>query len=753
MGGSGRREGAIGRPGCSAPPRVARRALAVLGPVLVVGAPALAQPAPDPIPRTAVAHRIEQAPEIDGVLDEPFWATIEPLSGFVQREPVDGAPATERTEVRIAYTESALYFGLSMYDGEPDGILGNILQRGGWIDKDDNVRIALDTYLDRRNAYMFEIGALGAQDDALISDESTEDWNWDGIYTTESRITDEGWFLEVEIPFTTIRFADVEAPEMGIAVYRSIRRKNEQVYWPHIGQEYRTGIRQVSRYARLTGLRDLRRGRHVEVKPYGIAGATTLPDGTTRQADWGVDVKAGVTSNVTVDLTYNTDFAQVEADNVQINLTRFNLFFPEKREFFLERAGLFAFGAPREAEVFFSRRVGLDADIVGGGRTTGQVGFLSVGAMSLRTDDALPPGVASPTDPDAVPAAWNTVARAQGVVLPRTTVGAIFTSKDTDRGHNRVGGADLVTRFWGSSSFLLWASKVWDSDAVGTNPTTGEEMRTDAAQAELILQNDRYMVEVTRTMIGEAYAPALGFVGRDDQHRWGGQVQFRPRFEQSPWLRQLFLTGAANRITGIDRDKQSHLRLLSARFALQSGDAVSIQGDERFERLTEPDFINGRELPGGDYTFRRVSASFTPNRARALGLRLDGAFGDFWNGTRTELGGGLVWILNRHLTVDTRASWNDVSLPVPDGDFSTTLLSTRLEAALNRRLFAYALVQWDDVSNTLQANVRVDWIHTPGSDLFVVIDTGYRTGPLDDPRDPRWLRRTGVVKLTYLKAF
>ena len=485
---------------------------------------------------------------------------------------MDGAPATERTEVRIAYTERALYFAMAMYDREPELILGNILQRGGWIDKDDNVRIAIDTYLDRRNAYMFEIGALGAQDDALISDEATEDWNWDGVYTTEARITEEGWFLEVEIPFTTIRFADTDAPEMGIAFFRSIRRKNEQVYWPHIGQEYRTGIRQVSRYARLTGLEDLRRARHVEVKPYGIAGAAKEADreGTT-DADWGLDVKAGITSNFTLDLTYNTDFAQVEADNVQINLTRFDLFFPEKREFFLERAGLFEFGAAREAEVFFTRQVGLDADIVGGGRLTGQSGPISVGAMSLRTDDALPDGVADPNDPDAVPAAWNSVARLQAGILPRTTLGGIVTSKETDRGHNRVYGADLETRFWSSSSFLLWAASVDDSDPRATNPETGEPEQAHAAQAELILQNDRYLFELTRTIIGEAYDPALGFVRRPDQKRWGGQVGFRPRFEQSLWARQLFLTLGANHIEGIDGNKQSHLRLFSSRLNFQWG--------------------------------------------------------------------------------------------------------------------------------------------------------------------------------------
>ncbi|NNL29460.1 MAG: carbohydrate binding family 9 domain-containing protein, partial [Gemmatimonadetes bacterium] len=380
----------------------------------------------------AVAVRIEARPVIDGVLDEAFWRTIDPITDFLQRDPVDGAPPTERTEVRIAYTEEALYFGMMMYDSEPELILGNILQRGGWIDKDDRVMIALDTYQDRRNAYLFEIGSLGAQDDALISDESGQDWNWDGIYTTEARITDEGWVLEVEIPFTTIRFDDPTAPEMGIVLYRNIRRKNEHAFWPHIGQEYRGGITQVSQYARLTGLQDLRKGRHIEVKPFAITGATRPAGGPTdTEVDAGLDVKAALSSNLALDLTYNTDFAQVEADNVEINLTRFDLFFPEKREFFLERAALFQFGAQRETEVFFSRRVGLDGDIVGGGRLTGEVGPFSVGALSLATERI------DPMAPPNEVTEWSSVARLQGNLRPRTTVGGIATSKDGGGEHNR----------------------------------------------------------------------------------------------------------------------------------------------------------------------------------------------------------------------------------------------------------------------------------------------------------------------------
>jgi hypothetical protein len=465
---------------------------------------------------------------------------------------------------------------MTMHDSEPNLIRGNILQRGGWIDKDDNIRIALDTYDDDRNAYMFEVGVLGTQDDALISDESSTDWNWDGIYTTEARITEEGWILEIEIPFTTIRFDDTEAPEMGIAIARTIRRKNESVFWPHIGQEYRSGIVQVSRYARMTGLRDLQKARHIELKPHAISGAThTSENGNDTRINAGIDIKASFTSNSTLDLTYNTDFAQVEADNVQVNLTRFSLFFPEKREFFLERAGLFQFGAPRETEVFFSRRVGLDADILGGGRFTGQAGPISIGAMSLRTAGINVPGSVS-DPPDTGAGAWNLVTRVRGNVLPRMTVGGIVTSKETVAGHNRVAGADLQSRFWSSSSFLLWAAKVWDSDYVGSDGSSV------AGQAELMLQNDRYIFEITRTVIGEAFNPALGFVPRPDQKRWGGQVGVQPRFENSSWARQFFLALGANHIQGIDGEKQSHFRRLTTRLNFQSGDNANLDVRERF---------------------------------------------------------------------------------------------------------------------------------------------------------------------------
>lgn len=688
----------------------------------------------------ARATYVSEAPQIDGVLDEALWQDIPVISDFVQREPVDGGVPSERTEVRIAFDESNLYFGFVFYDSEPDLIRRSILHREGRIDQDDHVWIGLDTYGDDRNAYLFELNPFGTQGDALFNDESMtlDDWNWEGVYSSEARITDEGWTLEVAIPFTTIRFSDAVAPEMGIAIRRAIRRKNEEVYWPHIPQQFRGGMTNVSQYATLTGLQDLRKGRYMELKPFGILGRSKVA-GEPRNdlKDIGVDFKYAVTSNLAVDLTYNTDFAQVEADNVQINLTRFNLFFPEKREFFLERAGLFSFGKSRDTEVFFSRRIGLENDIIGGGRVTGQVGPFSVGALSLHTDDL-------DTTSGVVPGANNSVVRLRADVFPRMTWGGIVTNRQNGDGHNRTVGTDAQIRFWNSSSVDAWVASVWDSGAE----------RSTAGAVDVQLQPERwYSFGANYQSVDENFDPALGFVRRRDMVKYGGSGAWTPRFESSPWARSLVMALVVDRVDGQDGEQQSSSQLSHNMLSFQTGDWVSVNFRRRFERLETPGQIQERQLPVGDYDFFAVDGSFRTNQSRTISGAANLSVGEFWNGDRTGYGGSLMWKTGPFLTLTGSVNRNQIDLPVPDGNFSTTILSLDVLGAVSRNLFANALVQWDDVSKVLQANIRIDWIHTPGSDLFVVLDTGYLTGDLLDPRDPRWLRRTGVVKLTYLIAF
>ena len=692
------------------------------------------------------AVRTAQPPIIDGVLDEPFWDAIEPVTDFRQRVPVDGAPSSERTELRVAFDDSNLYFAVVLHDSDPSGIRRSILHREGRIDQDDNIRIGLDTYHDRRNAYIFEINPFGTQGDALIADESMtlSDWWWEGVYESEARITDEGWVVEAAIPFTTIRFDDADALEMGILMERTIRRKNEMVYFPHIGQEFSRALSQVSQYATLTGLEGLRRGRYMEVKPFAITGRSVAGrrgeagGGTETLNDLGLDFKYSITSNLTLDATLNTDFAQVETDNVQINLTRFNLFFPEKREFFLERAGLFEFGDPEETQVFFSRRIGITNDIAGGGRVTGQAGPFSVGALSLFTDDA------RDAEGRTLAAGLNSVLRLRADPFPRTTLGGILTSLETHDGGNRVIGGDMQFRF-GGSTVRGWMARSSDSGVSDGGATAGT--------FEVDLRNDLLSAGGSFAQVPNGFNPALGFVRRRDARTRSGSVAAFPRFEQSDWARQLITVVSGDHIARMDGEKQSTFLLSHNMLTFESGDRVMVNITRRGEVLREPVRIQGRELAPGDYVFSGAQVQFNSNDSRELSASGGFSKGGFWGGAGTEVAIGGMWKTGPHLTLSADYRRNDISLPVEDGDFATSVFSMTILAAVSRSLFANALVQYDDVSNEIQANVRINWIHTPGSDLFVVFDTGYLTGDLLDPRTERWQRRTGVVKLTYMRAF
>jgi len=690
----------------------------------------------------AAAQRIQLRPTIDGVMDEPFWSDLPPVADFVQRDPVDGGVPSERTEVRIAYDEDFLYFGFHLFDSDPSGIRANILHRGGMIGFDDHVVIGLDTFQDRRNGYIFEINALGTQDDAIFTDESIEreDWNWDGVYWSEARIHEGGWTLEVAIPFTTIRFPREEVLEMGLLFFRSIRRKNETVYWPHLPATYRGRYAQASQYGTLTGLRGVIPGRNLQVKPFVVsggqkAGAVAPTNGVL---ETGLDIKYSLTSSLTLDLTVNTDFAQVEADNVQVNLDRFSLFFPEKRELFLERAGLFAFGDAGQTQLFFSRRIGLQNPILGGGRLTGQVGPVSVGLLNLQTGDDTGGSGAN-----------NSVARVRADLGPRASVGGLVTNLQGGGVESRSAGADAQLRFFGSSSFDVWAARVWP----GVEPAGTEGRGTSAGAVQLQLRNTTLGAAAGFTSVGAGFNPALGFVRRTDQRRWEGELAFTPRFDRSRWARQLSLTARGLEVDGQDGIFQTGRRSLDTQFTFQSGDGVGSSVVRTEEAIPVPFAIRpGVVIPVGAYTFTTGSANIRTNGSRPVFVNASLSNGNFYNGTRTQVdvSGGIT--VSPRLSFQPSFSWNDVELPVEGGNFTTRILSLNVKSALNRSLFGDALLQYDDVSERLQANIRVNWIHTPGSNLFLVLDTGVNTGELLEPGQTRWERRTGVVKLTYMWA-
>jgi hypothetical protein len=704
---------------------------------VVFAAPALAQPAAPP---KAAAVRVTAPVNVDGVLDEPFWETIAPITEFVQREPQEGAPITERTEVRIAYNDRYLYFGFTLHDSNPGGIVKSVLQREGPSQNDDHIIIGLDTFYDRRNAYIFGLNPFGTQEDAIVTDEGQPDWNWEGVYASNARITDHGWTLEVGIPFSTIRLSDVPEPVMGVLLYRQIRRKNEEATWPAIGRNYRSGNWQVSQYARLEGLRDVNVGRNLQIKPYVFAGVRNPARNLSPETEWtrnvGVDVRYAVTTASTLDLTYNTDFAQAEADNAQLNLTRFSVFFPEKRDFFLERNGLFAFGSGQggfrqsfEAATFFSRRIGLNQPILGGGRYAGRAGRVTMGYLDIQTRD----------DGDLQGENFA-VARVKADISSRRTVGAIFTNVQGGDRTNRAAGADLAFRLFQSSTLTGWVSNVWD-------PRYQES--TAAGNANLQLRNDKYSYTGDYLNVGRNFDPAIGYVRRADMVRYSSDVGFNPRPASGP-IRQFRFNAGGQQIFGQDGVKQSTNAYVRGQLNFQSGDEVGFAVTNDSDRPEEAFEIAGAPLPAGRYSYTYAELSAESSEARRISQRIGWEHGGFYGGTKTSYEGRLGLKVRPQLQLSYNFQVDRLRLPVAGGDFTTQLHGVDLFVAANRNLYANSLFQYDNVSRRFQANIRVRWIHRPGSDLFLVYNTSHRFVNFPDVRTTSDDQKAGVVKLTYL---
>ena len=681
-----------------------------------------------------VATRTELTIKVDGLLDEPVWSTIKPITEFVQRLPLDGGEPTEKSEMRILYDNNNLYFGFTFFDSDPEKVRATILNRGGWIHRDDKLEIALDTYHDRRNAYLFEMNPLGTQDDALITDENRpglDEWAWDGVYISEGKVTDFGWVLEVAIPWTTLRFPNKDELTMGLAIKRYINRKNESVIWPHIGLEYSSDIYQVSQYANLKGLKDIKRGKDIKIKPFAIGGTQNqITDEKTVNdniGNGGFDIYYGLKSNLTLNLTYNTDFAQVEADNAQINLTRFNLFYPEKREFFLMRSKLFAFGNSRQTEVFFSRKIGLNQDVVGGARMFGQIGKTSVGALNIHTR----------ADGD-LPATHYSAIRLRKDVRDRTTVGAIITDVSSKGIRNSVYGIDGEMRFWGNSSVSAWYSQVNDTSLVG--PSAASMIKMD-------LRNDRYFLTAGQHRVDEDFRPGLGFVQRQDMIGTGIIAGFTPRVGDGDELIRQW------RFTIYARDVRNHAGIHETgvlnggiEAILETRDKIGLKVIQNKEKLTAGFTLgNGVEIQKGNYRDRKISFSARTNQSRGVWGNFALSKGDYFGGNKTSMSGSIGKQFSNHLTLYGSANQNIVSMPSQE-EFTANIYGITAEVALNRKWFGKALIQYDNFSEQLQLYCRINWIHTPGSDLFIVLNQRYDMAGTKSSL----VQGTQVVKLTYL---
>jgi len=670
----------------------------------------------------AVATRATTPIVLDGVLDEPAWDQAPVLGGFIQSRPDRGMPATEETEVRILFDDANLYVGVELRDREPDKLVIPSLEQDFESGNSDIFGITLDTFHDRRNAFMFLVNPKGAVKEAQDFDDSRqENAAWEGIFEVRTRVHEGGWTVEWAIPFTTLRFDPSRDPQdWGMNMMRRIRRKNEESYWAPLDQRDR--IHKMSKAGTLRGLAGLHAGRNLVVKPYAVAsraeGGAGVESGRG-SADAGLDVKYGVTPRLTLDLTWRTDFSQVEVDQERVNLTRFSLFFPERRDFFTENSGVFSFGDITERNyrsgsslsdftLFHSRRIGLDdagqeVPIVGGGRLTGRAAGLEIGALDMQTRAAR-----------GLPEENFAVLRAKRTVEGVGDFGAIFVNRQATDGSgsfNRTYGveANLAPhRYLRIDSYL---SKVDDATATGSDW---------AGRVWVGWRDPFWNVSASVKQVGDGFVPRVGFVRRRGVRQEYGTLGVHVRPVSVGWLNEV------NPFTEVDYTTDLDGRLLSRTWtgsvdvSYRNGGSFGFDLVDDFERLDEPFALRpDAVVPVGDYSFRTLRVGAGTSAGRPLWARASLANGGFYHGRRTTLSLSGQWRVDYHLAFDFSAERNEVSIPDAE-DFAADVYGVRAVFAASTRFFTSAFVQYNALTEEVVTNVRLDYIHAPLSDIFLV---------------------------------
>jgi uncharacterized protein DUF5916/cellulose/xylan binding protein with CBM9 domain len=700
---------------------------------------ARAQPPPPAARKSVRAARADTAPAIDGVLDDAAWQAAEPIADFVQQEPRVNEPVSEPTEVRVLYDGDAMYFGIRCDDRTPAGIVARELRRDNPLAGDDRFEIVLDTFHDHRNGYYFVINPLGTQYDAEITNEGLDiNVEWDERWWAATRITDAGWTAEIKIPLTSLRSAE-GADTWGVNFKRFIRRKNETAQWTAWDRDFK--FVQVSQNGHLTGLPGLRTGLRLRIKPYVLGGGRdTSATPLRRLDDVGLEVvKFSLTPGLTAELTVNTDFAQTEVDEAVVNLTRFPLFFPEKREFFLERAGIFEFGpggrrggaAERNLQMFFSRRIGLTEDrrevpIVGGGKLTGRAGGFDVGLLNVQTERFEQTGPAN-----------YTVLRAKRNVLARSSVGLFVSNRQTDTtDYNRVFGADANFTVRKNTDVTGFVGKSW---------TPGRDGNDWVGRAKYNWLTDQYEVFLEHLYVGPDFQHDVGFVRRRDVQRTDAVAVWQPRPGVLD-IRNLVFRGEVVYTTDIRRTLLTREEITQATSRWQSDDAIRFNSTNTFDRLQRPfEIARGITIPVGDYEFRDNFFEVEGSGKRAATGRARFGAGDFYGGKRRYVQLAPSFKPMALLSVEAGYEFNDVSLR--EGDFTTHVFNARVNFNLSNRLLTTTLAQYDSASKQHVLFFRLNYIYRPGDDLFVVFNRSTETSAA------KVSEYTLLVKLTYSLDF
>ena len=747
--------------------------------VLAAGS-ALAQITPvesvtEPI-RTARAVRVERAPKMNGSLDDPIWQLAKPITDFRQREPFEGRRATEGTEVRILYTHNDVYFGIACHDSTPHGVIASQLRRDVSQEFDDYFEIIIDSRRDRRNAYLFQINPLGTQRDGLLADEpqmdNTQDGDpgWDGVWTSEARITEDGWTATVEIPFSTLNFMRSQDVVWGVNFKRFIRRKNEEDLWSSWRRTF--GISKISEAGELSGISQIGSGRLFIVKPYALGGFSHLPasavtsgltPGTSALHTGGLDIKYGLRSNLVANLTGNTDFADSDVDVQQFNLTPYKLFFPEKRQFFLENANVFSFPmsiGESGDQLFFSRQIGIDpvtgqeVPINGGGRVTGQLGGFELGVMDVNTRSSGPNPYAN----------YAVVRVKRSIGESGSYLGVMGIDKrfgNPAGNYNQTEGVDGRLVLLKNLALSGYAAQTRSPGyyLCSINPGDCQAGQTSLG-AGLIYRSNWLDLFAEHRKIGPNFNPAVGFLERTDCVCDFADANFKVR-PQVMKLRELnfesFIVHDPDTRGGVQTQEwQATFRAEFNNGSYSDDDIV----DAFAQRLTDPfNIYKNLWIPTGVYNWSRHQLTYGSSKERKITASLYERFGGYYNGRLNELRLRTTYRANQRLAFGFSEQWNKFHLGVTDGtagaipafqNFSVVFGSLETDYAFSRFVSLSTVLQMDTANaQGASANIRLRWNYRPDSDLYVIYTAGQRFASLAAMNPEQFYEHRFVVKYTY----
>jgi hypothetical protein len=693
----------------------------------------------------AKAVRVEQAPRLDGTLDDPLWQLVQPITNFKQKEPHEGEPPSEKTEVRILYTRHAVYFGIQCYDTEPSKIIATELRRDVSQDLDDHFEILIDSNFNRRGGYVFEINPLGTQSDGLIVEEqegaesSEFDTGWDGVWMSEARIGKDGWTATLEIPFTTLNFTKSKDVVWGLNFKRFIRRKNEEDLWAAYRRTF--GITKVSESGQLTGITDIGSGRLFIIKPYGLV----QYDKETGQnpafpLTGGVDIKYGIRSNLVLNLTGNTDFSATDVDQEHVNLTPFPIYVPEKRQFFLENAGVFNFPLGDQDQLFFSRQIGIDSvtgqqvPINGGARLTGNVGRTEFGVMDVNTRSSGPN-----------PYANYAVARVKESLWGGSYIGVMGIDKrsgDVQDSFNQTGGVDTRLVF-----FKDW---IFDGHLAGTD-SPGHPSGNSDVGGSLRYRSNWLDGTFERRKIGPNFNPEVGFVQLTNANETYGDMTFKVRPELKG-IREMQFEGFILHAPTTQDEVQTQEWQATFRAEFHSGAYTDDDIVDVFtQAITTPLHIyKDVFIPVGLYHFTRHQLTYGSAQNRKFTYGFFERFGGYYGGTLNEFRVRMNYRPTPKFSISASSTWDRFRLPLPNGNFSIVLASLQGNYSFNRFLTITSVIQLD-TSNTqaVSANLRLRYNYRPDSDLYVIFNEGTQFTSIA-PANPPQVRETRfAIKWTY----